>query len=278
MSVLACMRNVSSTAIIAALGSQPFTPTIDSTVVFSDYGARALDGNLIKKPLLLGNNDNETSLFRAGAILEDQALPQAYWDAENVNKFFCPCAVRANVSAYNHIPTWRYRWFGVFPNTNLTTYPDSGAYHSIEIPIIFNTPPAGKGIAPNTAQEQAVMNYTRGAWAAFAKDPVNGLNSYQGGWPAYNPAMSTLVRLAFGGGTGTNLALPEIYDAPCGTIFPITNAGVNGTGNGSATSTSRTTPTSSGSTAKTSSGSATSVSSSSLVIVAFTVAALAWLL
>lgn len=141
---------------------------------------------------------------------------------------------------------------------------------------MFHTPPAGMGIALDTAQEQAVMNYTRGAWAAFAKDPVNGLNSYQGGWPAYSPTMSTLVRLAFDDATGTNLALPEMYDAPCGTIFPITGVGANGTRNGSATSTS--TSTSSGSMAAVSSGNAISVSSSSLVIGAFTVAAMAWLL
>jgi cholinesterase len=275
-SVLACMRNVSSTAILAAIGSQSFTPTIDSTVVFSDYGTRSLEGNLIKKPLLLGNNDNEAGLFRVVAILEGQDLPQAFWDAYNFKNFFCPCAARANVSVYNQVPTWRYRWFGVFPNTNLTTYPDSGAYHTSEIPIVFNTPAAGKGIVIDTAQEQAVMNYTRGAWAAFAKDPINGLNSYQGGWPAYNPTMSTLVRLAFGEATGTNLALPEMYDAPCGTIFPITAAVANGTTNGNMASTS--TSTSSSSTKTASSGNAISVSSGSLVTIIFTVATLVSLL
>jgi hypothetical protein len=46
---------------------------------------------------------------------------------------------------------------------------------------VFNTLLAGKDIVPDTAQKQAVVNCTCGAWAAFAKDLVNGLNSYQGG-------------------------------------------------------------------------------------------------
>jgi hypothetical protein len=85
--------------------------------------------------------------------------------------------------------------------------------------------------------------------------------------------MSKLVRLAFGDTIGTNLALLDMYDAPCGPISPTTGVGANGTRNGSATSTS--TSTSSGSTAMVSSGNAISVSSSSLMIVAFTILALA---
>src|SRR4051794_8865312 len=111
------MRDVNATAILAALGSQGFTPTIDSTLVFDDYPARSLGGDLIKNPLLLGNNHDKGGPFRIGAILSGQSLPQTYWDADNFRRFVCPCTARTNVSVYNKVPTWRYRWFRVLPNT-----------------------------------------------------------------------------------------------------------------------------------------------------------------
>jgi carboxylesterase type B len=182
---LACMRAANSTSILSALASAPsFVPTIDNTIVFNhtEYNVRSLSGNFIQAPLLIGTNDNEEAIFRVGDILHGSTQSDSFYENTNLNKFSCPCAARANTSVYNHVPTWRYRWFGVFENTNLTLSPDSGAYHGSEIPIIFNTPPAGKGIANDTAKELAVMAYMRGAWATFAKDPANGLKSYQGGW------------------------------------------------------------------------------------------------
>jgi cholinesterase len=90
-SVLACMRNANATDILAAVGSLDFTPTVDSVTVFDNYTARALAGQFIKKPLLLGNSDNEAGLFRIGAILAGENPPQSYWDAYNYDKFVCPC-------------------------------------------------------------------------------------------------------------------------------------------------------------------------------------------
>jgi len=58
----------------------------------------------------------------------------------------------------------------------------------------------------------------QGAWAAFARDPWNGLSAYKGGWPAYdvNGERETLVRLAWEGHVGANLAVPGLYDQGCG--------------------------------------------------------------
>lgn len=55
----------------------------------------------------------------------------------------------------------------------------------------------------------------RGAWAAFAKDPVHGLESYGGGWQRYDPNGQTLIRLAYNNQTGANLALGTTYDVEC---------------------------------------------------------------
>jgi cholinesterase len=116
--------------------------------------------------------------------------------------------------------------------------------HASELPILFDNIPTGSGIPPNTPAEIAIGSYLRGAWATFAKDPVNGLKTYSGGngtgWPTYRPRGDTLIRLAFANQTGPNLALGNSYDGECSSTFAIpANATVtsNGTGIGSATPT-----------------------------------------
>ena len=210
------MRKANSSHLLSAVGALATGPNVDSTVVFSDYPTRALAGNLIKVPLLLGITDHEQGLFRAQTNL---TVADWIWDYYQLELSQCPDAIRANYSIYNDIPTWRYRWFGVFPNTNLTTYPDSGAYHGSEVPVLFNSVATGPDVPPNTAAELAIMDYLRGAWAAFAKDPVGGLTTYEDGWPMYDPFADTLIRLAYNDTTGTNLADPLLYDAACADTF-----------------------------------------------------------
>ena len=250
--VLTCMRTKNYTSLLQALpsggvtGSTGFGPTIDNVIVFSDYLNRSSAGNFIKKPMLVGNADNEAGLFRAVAAVEGQSsqFSDAYWNAFNLLGFVCPAAVRANVSVANGVPTWRYRWFGVFPNTIITTAPESGAWHASELPVLFNyAPPSGLGIPASTPAEVAIGNYFRGAWAAFAKDPANGLSTYGGGngtgWPTYVPGQNTLVRLAYQNLTGPNLAPSEMYDTNCTSTFVVppsalTNGSTNATTTGTA--------------------------------------------
>ena len=72
-------------------------------------------------------------------------------------------------------------------------------------------------------------DYIRGAWAAFAKDPVQGLTKYGGGWPQYSPQTNSLIRLAYNNQTGINVAMGDAYDLGC--IIPpfIGGSGSNGT-------------------------------------------------
>lgn len=134
---------------------------------------------------------------------------------------------------------------GVFPDTALSS--ESGAYHAAELAVLFNTQSAGIAATP---EEIAIGSYMRGAWAAFAKDPTNGLNTY--GWPAYEVGKQTLVRLGYNNETGTNEVDPVMYDAECtyvnisSTATPTLPAGgssssasatASGTGAASATST-----------------------------------------
>lgn len=95
----------------------------------------------------------------------------------------------------------------------------------IQLAVLFGTTPTN--ILPNTAEEVAIGKYIRGAWAAFAKDPKNGLTTYGGGWPQYIPDAQSLIRLGYNNQTGPNLALGRQYDIGCAP--PSGNSSANGT-------------------------------------------------
>ncbi|KAH7169868.1 carboxylesterase [Dactylonectria macrodidyma] len=180
-----CMRSKTARELISALSSEDtgigavpaFRPGVDDIIIFADYSSQysASGGYLI------GNNQNEAGL-----------LTRSTGDGN---------------------PSWRYRYFGDFPNLTVSADLPSGAYHGAELQPLFDTVPHSP--IPSTSEEVAIGDYLRSAWAAFSKDPAHGLLSYEDGWPKYEPTEETLVRLAFGNKTGTNLALGNAYDGPC---------------------------------------------------------------
>ncbi|PBP27860.1 carboxylesterase [Diplocarpon rosae] len=210
--VLSCMRLQNSTtlldAIPAATGTASilgyFGPTEDDKIVFSNYPSRTP----AKVPMLIGSNNYEAGLFRTEFGLAGVFYSDAFWDTFNLQSFTCPTGIRANLSVAAGNPTWRYRYFGVFPNLAISD--DAGAWHTAEVPMLFNTAPNS---IPATAAQVSIGNYMRGAWAAFAKDPSNGLTNY--GWPRYDTSQDSLVRLAYDNVTGPNLINPYRYDADC---------------------------------------------------------------
>jgi cholinesterase len=109
----------------------PFTPIADDTVVFANNQGR----KSIPVPMLVGNTDNESGYFRMLAAMAGQTLPQVVWDGLNTNIFTCPAAARAASSVQSSNPTWRYRYFGDFPNLRLSTNPTSGAWHGSDVSI-----------------------------------------------------------------------------------------------------------------------------------------------
>jgi len=208
--VLACMRQQTWTAILEAVPAASgtaamlgkFGPTVDDTVIFSNYSERTP----AKVPMLLGNNNYEGGFFRTEFALEGIILSDTFWTDFNLQEFTCPAGLRANASIAAGNPTWRYRYFGEFPNMAVSS--EGGTYHSAEVPIIFDTTPGA-----STADEVSIANYMRGAWAAFAKDPKQGLTKY--GWPEYDTKKDTLIRLGYENITGVNVINPYRYDADC---------------------------------------------------------------
>ncbi|KAH6871540.1 carboxylesterase [Thelonectria olida] len=221
--VFECMQRKPAADMLSVLPSIDFrklsniaySPTVDDALVFSTYRER----KAADLPILVGNTDFEAGLLRlfAPGVRED------LWHVFNQRTYVCPAGERASYGMLTGTPTWRYRYFGEFPNLRLTTNPPSGAWHAAEIPILFDTIPT-TAIA-NTPEQVAIGKYMRGAWAAFAKDPANGLTTYEDGWPQYSPSDRTLVRIGFDNMTGTNLAVGTQYDGGC----PLSEAAPNQT-------------------------------------------------
>ena len=211
--LLACMRDVEVDSLLSAVSSTAqnpllgaFAPTVDNAIVFSDYPQQTP----ASIPVLVGSNDYESGEFRTELALANETFSDAIWDAFTLAAFTCPAGLRANASVAANIPTWKYRYFGVWENTNISS--EGRAWHGAELQLIFGTTYlTGK----STVEEMAFEKYLRGAWTTFAKDPANGLMTYEAGWPSYDPTKESLIRLAYDNLVGTNLAFPMLYDSGC---------------------------------------------------------------
>ncbi|KAK4096257.1 alpha/beta-hydrolase [Parathielavia hyrcaniae] len=223
--ILTCMQSLPSQQIHATLRNvvdspilMPYSPSIDEALVFSSPETRPI-ANI---PMLVGNTDNESGLFRifVPPIFPGNASREvAFWRGYNQAKFSCPAGARAARNAREGLPTWRYRWHGVFPNTQLGTRQPSGAYHYSEMATLFGTLDGG-----NTKEQEKVGRWLRGAWAAFARDPVRGLEKYGKGngkgkgkgnrWPGFEEEGETLARIGFEG-REVSFVRGDFYDAGC---------------------------------------------------------------
>lgn len=211
--VYECMMDAPAETIISSLINTlesplglPYSPTIDNKIVFGSDSNRSA----ARIPMVIGNTDNEAGLFRVFLLQPDS---DEFWHYQTQMTFNCPVAARSLASVRDGNPTWRYRWFGVFPNTVFATRPPSGAYHGSELAVLFGN--VDESIAPRTREENDIGQYMRGAFAAFAKDPVKGLLEYGSGWPLYVPDEETLIRIGYKNRTGANLALGTLYDEGC---------------------------------------------------------------
>ncbi len=212
--LISCMRKVDVDTLMAAYPRtgissllSAFGPTIDNTLVFANYSEQK-PANI---PILVGSNDYEAGMFRTELALGNVTYPDYAWDLLTRASWTCPASARANASVLFNKHTWRYRYFAVFPDVDISS--EGGAYHGIELQPLFGT--AYSSIVNATAEEVVFEKYLRGAWTTFAKDPVNGLVTYEGGWPTYDAEKETLIRLGYNNSVGTNVALPWEYDYPC---------------------------------------------------------------
>jgi Carboxylesterase family len=158
--------------------------------------------------MLLGNNNNEAGLFDLISMAGGGNVTAKSTASENLG-FTCPAGTVAAARAKAGIPTWRYRYFGVWPNNQLT--PTSGAWHGSEIGPLFGTTAIVSGEQPIPAEIE-LGEKMRHAWASFAKDPYNGLKRPEIAWPTYDPEKPTLVRLGYENSPIIDFVDPNEYD------------------------------------------------------------------
>ena len=143
---LSCMRSKKHTEILDAMKKTgtsglmtSFGATADGKVVFNDYATRLADGNFIKAPLLIGNNDDEGGLtaaldkLRKPASASRKERRQSGVEGLNLG---CAAVAAAAGRRKNGVPAWRYLYKGVYPNTDIGS---TGAYHTAEISMVFGT-------------------------------------------------------------------------------------------------------------------------------------------
>ena len=224
---LSCLRSKNVTEILAAARNVPalptqalsqatFHPTIDNTTVFADYTFLGATGAFAKIPYLAGNNDYEAGFYRISAFNANITLSPAQWELFNERAFTCPTKYATDFRVAQGVPTWSYRYMGDYDNLRLYDswgeYPDSGSYHGVELSELFGTAQNVTG-EQSTVEQERVSRYIQGAWAAFGRDPLRGLTEY--GWPSYNSSVSSLVKLAPGGGGTSEFVNPAVYDERC---------------------------------------------------------------
>ena len=79
------------------------------------------------------------------------------------------------------VPTYQYLYIGNF--SNISPRPWEGAYHSLELPLIFGT--SGIAHGASTDLEVALSHLMQDLYLAFISDPWRGLAAH--GWDAYKP-------------------------------------------------------------------------------------------
>ncbi|KAK6858393.1 hypothetical protein PG995_006092 [Apiospora arundinis] len=228
--VLACIRAADVAIVLAAAAKVPalptlalpqatFHPTVDNVTVFADYKSLASEGRFSRIPMLAGNNDFEAGWYKLSAWAARINLTEPQWDLYNERAFTCPNAYTTNYRVQYGVPTWRYRYFGDWDNLRLYNGSaglgprGSGAYHGSELEMIFGTAQDVSGLK-NSPAEDAMSRYMMGAWAAFARDPQKGLLS-EYGWPPYDLAGDTLVRLGYEDSPKPSFVAPSTYDGHC---------------------------------------------------------------
>jgi len=217
---------------------------VDNVTAFDDPLLRIRTGQVAQVPILLGNCQDDGSIFAynttkpLSTFLKDmfgsyadhvppklvRALYPELSDLEVIYAverdihFRCPAKLWGDAFVSSGIKNvYRYSYGAVF--SDLQPFPDLGAWHGSELPILFGT--YNTSTASTTEVELSQTFQT--ALANFAKNPVDVLPAPS--WPPYEPGRlgvarnPTLAKIAYEGKVDPDdfiqLVQPFSTDAPC---------------------------------------------------------------
>ncbi|KAF4987868.1 hypothetical protein FGRMN_10108, partial [Fusarium graminum] len=112
-----------------------------------------------------------------------------------------------------HVPSWAYRYMADWNNTRL--FPTSGAYHGVDLHMIFGASGDVSSIEPS-AEQKKLTKMMQHAWFSFNNDPWSGLSKL--GWAEFDPNDKTVVELGKDAEPRVDFVKPSVYDLPCSTV------------------------------------------------------------
>ncbi|KAI1909220.1 hypothetical protein LOZ65_006565 [Ophidiomyces ophidiicola] len=195
----------------SAARSQPvFQPVPDGEVVFNNYDQLSSQGKFARIPIIVGHTDQESAFYNISAWARGTFQTDQQW-AEFVTEVFgCTSMKSADYRTRHHIPVWRYRYFGDWDNTRL--FPNSRAYHGVDLHMIFGNSEAVSG-DPESPEQTKLKRVMQKSWAAFAADPWRGPRDL--GWPTYRKNGRTVARFGYANKHRPSFVPPRVYDATC---------------------------------------------------------------
>ena len=188
----------------------PFYPVPDGELVFSNYADLNTKGEFAPVPFLFGNNNNEAGFYRIPAYSRGIVPSQEQVDSFHLESFTCPVAKQVK-SRYAHgIPSWSYRYLADWENTRL--YNGSGAYHGVDLHMMFGASEEVSGL-PDSHEQQQLRNIMQRLWFSFMKDPQEGLLKM--GWPSYSAQDLTLAEFGIENRALVTFVESSKYDSQC---------------------------------------------------------------
>lgn len=207
----AAVKPIASTSVLRSI--PPFYPTPDGEIVFSDYLSLTTAGSFAKLPILFGNNNNEAGYYRIPAYGNGVVPTDEQVATFHLESFTCPVSFQAGARRAHDIAAWAYRYLGDWDNTRL--YPTSGAYHGVDLHMIFGGSADVSGL-PTSEDQQKLTKLMQHAWFSFSNDPWSGLHGL--GWPEFNQEKNTLILLGKDNNPSAEFVKPSEYDSRCSTI------------------------------------------------------------
>ncbi|UZP46457.1 hypothetical protein NXS19_014269 [Fusarium pseudograminearum] len=207
----AAIKPASSSSVLRSI--PPFYPKPDGEIVFPDYVSLTEAGSFAKIPILFGHNNNEDGYYRIPAYGNGVTPTDTQVKSFLLESFTCPVSYQAKARKAHHVPSWAYRYMADWNNTRL--FPSSGAYHGVDLHMIFGASLDVSGIAPSEDQEE-LTKIMQHAWFSFSDDPWSGLAKL--GWPEFDQDRETLIELGKDSQARVDFVKPSVYDAPCSTV------------------------------------------------------------